>query len=332
MNEGSPQENQEYPQEKNIGLGRPDMVKEYNELNDKWNELDGFDRDLALQERGSPENIEIYKRKNELYSNVTDIDRYRKLAKPAEGESKHIITDTSTLEKIKQEKEKVTKEINNIQGEIEQDGRQLNYLRGKLGMSPSEDIPSLANKRKRLGDLLVIQSDLEGQLKFVSQKTETEQQEKSERKNIESSNINENLENISSSLKSLSSLLEERQHNGYHTIFSDEEGFRVVARKISDSSDIEDIKTNLTRMGAIVEDFADHRRDGINDNAESLYRLSSKLGQLSASLLELPSKLQSEEQRKEFAQTSQSVEEKISVAAGRISNKARALEEYENLR
>ena len=164
MKEQMPQLNQE----PNIFLDRPNMVKEHNELHAQWEGLDSFDRNLALQGRGDQKNIDIYKKKKELYSKATDIDKYKELAISKENMEKPEVGDTSDPEKLKQEKEKVEAEVEKIQKDIEATTRKLNELRATLGMEPSEDIPSLMDKKAKLEDLKYIQDDLDAKLKEIT--------------------------------------------------------------------------------------------------------------------------------------------------------------------
>ena len=133
---------------------------------------------------------------------------------------------------------------------------------------------------------------------------------------------------MSSSLKKISSLFNERQSLGYNAIFDDEDGFSIIANKLVDGSNGEEIKNNLTKLGNIVEDFADNRGRGIRDDTENLYIMISALKQLSASILDLPRKLQNEEERKKMAQTTVLVSEKVDGAISRIAQKANAIEEF----
>lgn len=310
MNETFPQPNQE----KNIALERPSMVKEHNELVKEWEALDSFDQNLVLQERGSPRNIEIYNRKNELYSNVTNIDKYREIAKSKESINTFEIGDISDNEKMIKEKEKIDSEIKKMVEDIESTAIKINSLRHKLGMPPSKDIPSLIDKKENLGNLLVIQKDLENKLNFEIKKQEVIKSENIDQNVLEQKFIKDDLEGLSFALRGI-------VNN------QDSFGFGIIASGLNDYSDIDDLKSKLSKIVTSVENFT---KNGLRDDLNALLQDASKLGQIEASLRNLTSKINNEEERKSFGQFISGVADKISENVAFIKFKASKMQEYLN--
>ena len=326
-----PQQNQE----KNLALERQEAVKRQNELQKEYDVIP--EEDKEYKDRGDADKYG-YRFADNFSANLQEgkkvddkietIDEYRELATSKENLNLPEINNNFDIERIKIEKEKIDHVIEETKKDIESITNKLNELRSKLGMPPSDDIPSLIDKKENLGNLLVIQKDLENKLSFEKQKDESQKEENFENTKIENKNIAEGIEEMSSSLKKISSLFNERQSLGYNAIFDDEDGFSIIANKLVDGSNGEEIKNNLTKLGNIVEDFADNRGRGIRDDTENLYIMISALKQLSASILDLPRKLQNEEERKKMAQTTVLVSEKVDGAISRIAQKANAIEEF----
>ena len=314
-------------QEKNLSLDRPEMVKEHNDLHAQWEKLDSHDRDLVMQGRGTQENTDMYNRKNELYEKVTNADKYKEMAKSSENMSEYKVGDVSDTEKIKIEKEKVDKEVTAMKLDIESTTQKLNFLRAKLDMPPTDEIPSLMDKKTKLEKLIAIQNNLESQLKFTEQKIESEKQVSVENKSLENNFLKNNLEETTSSLKKIAGMIDERMSQNYQGIFIDSSSFRSVASRIEDFSNMDDLKDALQKLGNLSTDF---QRPSLNDNPDSMRELASKFKQLEASLRELPSKIQNEEERKEFGNLVYSTANKVDEAIGFIIRKAGQLEEARN--
>jgi len=315
MNESFSQPNQE----KNLALERQEAVKLHNEILKKQESLPDTEKQEATDKVAEM---------STLREKVGNIDKYKDLAKPFNDQYYYRVGDISSVGKLNKEKERIDTEVEKVKSVIEETANKLNELREKLGMEPTTDIPSLDIKKERLPYLLKIQSDLENKLNFETKKQKSLKEETTENSKREGRNVTEGLEDISSNIKKIASMLDERQSSGYNSIFNDEDGFRSVASKIDGSSNKEEIKNNLTRLGSIVDDFADNRGRGVNDDTENLYSMVGKLRYLASALQELPQKLQNEEERKELAQIAGSVAEKVDTAASRITRKAQAIEEF----
>lgn len=317
-------------QEKNIVFDRSNMVKEHNDLETQWDKLDSFDRDLARQGKGDPKNIDIYRRKDKLYETVTDIDRYRELAKSKENMNVIKTGDISDIEKIKQEKERVDSAIEEVKEEIELVVSKLSELRAKLDMPPSDDIPSLIDKKEKLSSLLLIQKKLEGKLKFETKKQGAQKEENLEDTKREKGNLDANIQVVGSTIRSLSILLEKRQSHGYGKIFEDQESFRALAAQSPNISDFEETKKYFLNIQKITENLNDKR--SVDDNTESLYNVLSLFKRLSMNIKEFTSKIQDEDKRKEMGKIISSIADSIDKASFSVSRKAQALEAYKSVR
>lgn len=323
-------ENTQPNQERNLALERHEAVTLHNEILKEEENFSDEDKkwDIAKGTNSNPKYGENISKRVDLRKTVENIDKYRELAISKENLTLPEIGDISDVEKIKKEKEKIDKEVEKITRDIEKTQSDLNDLRKKLNLPQTNDIPSLSDKKQKLENLLVIKNDLDSKLDFEIKKGESQKNESSENEKIEGKNMNMGLEDISSDIKKIASILDERQSRGYNSIFSDEDGFRSVAGRIGDSVNKEEIKSNLARLGSIVEDFADNRGRGVNDDTENLYGMVNKLRQLVSSLQELPHKIQNEDERKELSQITNAVAEKVDTAASRITRKAQAIEEF----
>jgi hypothetical protein len=311
MNETAPQPNQDI----NLSLERQEAVQLHNEILQEQENLSDPEKDQVIDKKSE---LSVLREK------VGVIDKYKTLAKPFNDQYYYRVGDISSIEKLNNEKLRIDTEIEKVKKWIKDDTDTLNELRNKLGMEPSNDIPSLDIKKERLPYLLRIQDDLENALKLEIKK----QEEELENSKREGRNTSMEIEDITFTIKKIASLLEERQSNGYNQIFSDEEALRTIAIKIGDSTNQEETRNNLVQLGNIVEDFFDNRGRGVNDDTESLYSMSNKLKQLASSLMELPQKLHSEEERKELSQITNSVAEKVGNAVSKIIRRAHAIEEF----
>lgn len=326
MKENAPQLNQG----RNLALERQEAVKLHNEI---LKEQEGFsDEDKKWNvDKGTNNNPKYTENASKmigLRKNVETIDKYRNLAISKENLTSLEIGDISDIEKINQEKEKVNKEVEKITREIEYTKSELNELRKKLNLPESDDIPSLSDKKHKLENLLTIKNELENKLNFEIKKQESQKKENSENSKRESGNLNTGIEDIASDIKKVALMLKERQSSGYNSIFNNEDGFYSIASKIGESSNKEEIKNNLIGLGIIIEDFADNRGRGVNDNTENLYSMVGKLKQLTSSLQQLPQKLQNEEERKELSQLVNIIAEKVDTTASKITRKAQAIEQF----
>ncbi|MBP9763592.1 MAG: hypothetical protein KBD10_02515 [Candidatus Pacebacteria bacterium] len=325
MNESFSQSNQE----RNLALERQEAVKKHNDLLKEYESMPDEDKNWN-QNTSTTNNPETGKKNSEmleLRKNVGNIDKYRELATSKENLTSPEIGDISDVEKMKQEKEKVDKEVEKITRDIERTKSELNELRKKLNLPETDDIPSLSDKKQKLENLLVIKNDLDGQLDFEIKKQEAVKNENTENQKMEQHFLKNSLEEVSSSLKRVSGIIDERQSQGFQDIFSNPAAFRYIASGLEDFSDNEELKTKLSKLGNIVEDFA---RPSLNDHPDSMRELASKLSQLEASLRELPSKIKNEEERQEFGGLVYSVASKVDEAVSFIRRKAGQLEEARN--
>lgn len=317
MNE---QFSQPIDQEKNISFERPDMVKEYNDLYKQWEGLNDFDKNSVLQGRGDQKNIDMYNRKNELYDTVTNIDKYKELAKPQETQE-HIVGDISNSEKLQAEKQKVDMEIQSIKGSIDGTTRKLNYLRQKLGMQETDMIPSLMVKKEKLSSLVAIQNDLENKLNFENKKSEAIQQEGAQNSKIEKGSIGDVMNSISHDLKNISRILDSR-------VSKKESGVLNVALQAPENPDLETVKEYLSKINIKVNEMDDGW--STDDNPENMRQLSRALSKLKDNVQEISSKIKDEEQRKDFLSKTDNVVDNINKASSFFIRKAQGLEAYKN--
>ncbi len=330
-----PQQNQE----KNLALERQEAVKRQNELQKEYDVIP--EEDKEYKDRGDVDKYG-YRFADNFSANLQEsgkvddkietIDEYRKLATSKENLNLPEISSISDTEKIKIEKEKIESEIKKTKKDIEVTTNKLNELRSKLGMPPSEDIPSLVDKKENLGNLLVIQKDLENKLNFESKKAGVQKEENFENKQRESKNFNENIESISYGIGNFSKSLEERQSNGYNQIYQNQEVFRTLASNTPDISNFEEIKNYFTSIknATGIENVMDMNER--EDNPENMYNASRLLKQLSLNIQEFASKIQDENQKKEISGTVSSIIENLDRASSFVSRKAQALEMMKNVK
>lgn len=325
MNENKPQINQE----RNLALERQEAVTLHNEI---LKEQEGFSEEdkkwnIDKGTNNNPKYTENASKMQELRKNVESIDKYRELAKSKENFNSIEIGDVSDIENLQQEKEKISNEYENTVRDIEQTKSELNDLRKKLDLPETDDIPSISDKKLKIEKLLSIKSDLEGQLDFETRKQEDIKNENTESQKIEKHFLKNSLEEVSTNLRRVSNMINERQSNGFQDIFSDPDAFRYIASGLEDFSDNEELKTKLSKLGNIVEDFA---RPSLNDHPDSMRELAQKLSQLENSLRELPSKIRNEDERQEFGRLISSVASKVDDAVSFIRRKAGQLEDAGN--
>ncbi len=328
MNENSPHENQE----RNLALERQEAVALYNDLLKEQETFSEEDKSFDIKKGGfsSSEFEENLSKTAVLRKKVETIDEYRTLATSKEDLAQVEIGDSSDIEKIKQEKEKIDTEIKKYTRDIDRTKSELNDLRKKLDLPETDDIPALSDKKEQISCLMAIKEELETKLHFALQKEALEKTKENTALKRENKNLAESFETFSSGIQKVASLLEKRKSNGYNPIFKDEEAMRAIAQKIGISQNAEEMKADLSKFASIVEEFADNRNRGANDNPESLYDMVSALRQLSPVLEELTKSTHNEEE-KGIAQVAASVVEKINAASSAISQKAETLQRFVNL-
>ncbi|MFA6515002.1 MAG: hypothetical protein WCT42_01920 [Candidatus Paceibacterota bacterium] len=184
MNETFSQPNQE----RNLSLERQEAIKRQDELQKEYDTIP--DQDKEYKDRGDTDKYG-YRFADNFSANLLEskkvddkietIDEYKKFATSKENLTSPKIGDISDFEKMKTEKEKIDGEIEKTKNDIVSTTNKLNELRLKLGMPSSEDIPSLLDKKENLGNLLLIQKDLENKLNFEIKKQEVNKSENTEK-------------------------------------------------------------------------------------------------------------------------------------------------------
>ena len=314
MNETFPEPNQE----RNLSLERQESVKKHNDLLKEYENMSDEDKNWN-QETNTTNDPEAGKKNTEMFDlrkKVGNIDEYKKFAISKENLASPIIGDISDTEKIKTEKVKINNEIEKVKKDIDNTTNKLNELRSKLGMPPSEDIPSLHDKKENLGNLLLIQKDLENKLNFEIKKQEASKSEGLEQNNLEQRFLKNSLNELSSSLRRMVSN-------------QDSFSFNIIASGLEDLSDIDDLKSKLSKIVISAEDFA---KNGLKDNLDDLHQNASRLSQIEAKLRDLPSIIKDEGKRKEFGQFVSGVAGKVAEVVAFIKLKASRLQDYHNVR
>lgn len=298
MNETSPQPHQD----KNLSLERQEAVKLHNEILGGQENLSETEKIIKTNE------ISVLREK------VGNIDKYKGLAKPFNDPYYYKVGDVSSVEKLNNEKLKINTEIEKVKSGIEDTVNQLNELRKKLGMESSSDIPSLDIKKERLPYLLNIQSDLENKLSFATKKQEAIKSENIGQNNLEQKFLKNDLEGLSFALRGM-------VNN------QDSFNFGIIASNLENFSDMDDLKSKLSKIVTSVENFT---KNGLRNDLDSLRQDASKLSQIEASLRNLPSKIKNEEERKIFGQFISNEAGKISDNVAFIKLKASEMQEYLN--
>lgn len=283
--------------------------------------------------KGDSEELKEYKqireKVNDDLEKILNISEYKNLVSPKFMDEFNPVLIPNEISEIKKVKSENEKEIEKIKKDIEITTNKLNELRIKLDMPPSDDIPSLIDKKEKLSSLFLIQKKLEDKLKFETKKQGAQKEEKLEDTKREKGNLDANMQVIGSDIKSLSVLLEGRQSHGYGKIFEDQESFRVLATQSPDVSNFEEFKKYFLNIQKTTEDLSDER--SVNDNSESLYNLSSLLRKLSMNIKQFTSGIQEEDKRKEMSKIISSAADSIDKASFVVSRKAQALEAYKNI-
>jgi chromosome segregation ATPase len=323
------QENLQPNKELNLALERAEAVKSYNTLNPEWNSMPEkekgyYDNDKRGYVEPTERAQQIQKEQKGYKTNVENIDKYKELAKPGpESVEEKFNTGTGDPEALKQEKEKVEQEIASIAKAIESTSLKLNELREKLGMPPSEDIPSLMVKKEKLESLRKIQKDLESKLDFVNKKTEAVEQENVENSNIEKSGNQELMSGIEGDLKKISALLDSR-------VTRKETGVSALAMRAYERSDLEGIKHYISLVNHKVNEMQDGW--STDDKPETMQNLSRALSELNENIKSIVSKIKDEEKRKKFSQAVSVVTSNIESTQHFFTRRAEALKQYQNLR
>lgn len=305
-------------QEKNLALERQEAVKLHNDLFAENSNLTDEEKEWDVKKNTSvnPRYSENSQKMMELRKNVESIDKYREIAKSSEGTVNYEVGDTSSLENINNEKQKIDTEVNKIKNNIEKTSQELNSLREKLGMPPTDEIPSLMDKKVELEKLIAIQNDLESKLNFENKKKGAIDNENKNESNIEQKSFKDNLENLSLNLRGMA-----REQDSFD--------FKIIASSLEDFSDIDDLKSKLSKILISVENFAEN---GLKDNLDDLRENAIKLSQIETSLRDLPSKIKDEEERKEFGAFVSNIANNVGEIASFVKLKASRLQDYLNVK
>ncbi|MFA6515001.1 MAG: hypothetical protein WCT42_01915 [Candidatus Paceibacterota bacterium] len=105
--------------------------------------------------------------------------------------------------------------------------------------------------------------------------------------------------------------------------------FGIIANDLNDYSDMDDLKSKLSKIVNSVENFT---KNGLGDDLEVLLQDASKLSQIETSLRNLTSKIKNEEERRNFGQFVSGVADKISENVAFIKFKASKMQEYLNVK
>lgn len=137
--------------EPNLALDRQEAVKQHNDLLKDYENLPEDDKKYVEREGKMSMTLEAESKFNEMSTlrrQVENIDAYRKMAVPGEGKE-YEAGDISNIEKLQAEKTRTDEAVEKVKKDIQNATEDLNKLRAKLGMAPSDDIPALSQKKKK---------------------------------------------------------------------------------------------------------------------------------------------------------------------------------------
>ncbi len=280
-----------------------------------------LERDETFDARAKETDSE---KKSELMKHINTIGEYKDLAKPRpELQESKFNSNTADPEVLKQEKEKVEQEIATITKAIESTSIKLNELREKLGMPPSEDIPSLMVKREKLESLREVQKDLEAKLEFVNKKQEAEKEEGNNEKKIEGKSLTEESLLISLGLRKISALINSSRSK------QDTE-FSVLALKSPEKPTTEELKEYILKLETKINELGpDWSTD---ENPQLLMDLGKAFSELSMNLKNSISKIKDEEERTDFSKSIAHIVDKAEKEAVFFVNKGQALAQYQGVK
>ncbi|MBP9821595.1 MAG: hypothetical protein KBC98_01785 [Candidatus Pacebacteria bacterium] len=322
----------EVPQERNLALERQEAVKLHNALLKERENFSEKDKQWNNEERdfNNPRYGENESNMNKLRRDVNTIDNYKKIAIPEKEIPFPKVGDISNVEKIKEEKQKIDIQIEKTKKDIVSTTNTLNDLRKTLGMPPSEDIPSLIQKKEGLQNLLVIKDELENKLSFEQKKAELQREVNNEDKKREGMTLHNSLEVLNSDIGKLGNLLEDRKKMGYSQILQDEESFTGIASQYPDVTNFEEMKNYFSDIESVIKNTTDKWQ--LNDNPESLYSVSRLSKQLASSIREYTSHIQNEEERGEVLKSASTAAERLDNLSSLVATKAQAIADYQNVR
>ncbi len=250
-----------------------------------------------------------------------NIDQYRELATSKENMDKPNIENSEEPEKLKQEKEKVDAEIDKVQREIEENTRKLNELRAQLGMEPSEDIPSLMDKKAKLEDLKFVQDDLEAKLKDKEKQINIKENSDAEDSKLEMHHLKGSLEEVTSRLRQLMGELREREGRGLNQVFDNENLIGSAMQNLESVNDIKNLPEYLNKLSAGFN--INYRGKGrFSENTDSLRKMAQQLNGVYSAIEVIPSKIQNEQEKGEVASLVNKVKNSIDEARSMLRNKA----------
>lgn len=331
MNLENTQPNQEFPQERNISLERQEIIKRHNEILAEFDALSDDEKKKEGVWFKNPEAQRMADEMDDLRKEADAIKEYRELAKPKSDSLENKKNDTEiSPEDLPKEQEMSQKEVKSLEYSISTETEKLNKLREVLGMPPTEDIPSLVDKREKLSKALEIQEELRNRVNIENKKEIAKNEESNQSLKREGRNLNDGLEVIGNDMGNFSKILEDRQSQGFSQIFQNSEVFRTLASQTPDTSNSEDIKNYFSSMKTAIDGL--QGKWSLNDKPESLDDSAKALRQLSNNIQEFTSKIQNGEQRKEIALLASSLIGSVDRASSVLTNKARDFDSYLNTR
>lgn len=314
-----------YPSERNLAYDRKVAVDSHNELQKHYDALPEEDKKWRVRDGQmsmSDEAMRLSGETNSLYTQVQNIDSYREKAKPLETLSE--ISVDQNPEKLREEKIRIDKQVDQTKRSIHDTTNRLNELRAKLNLPPTEDIPSLIQAKEKLGKLLKVQENVTSQVLFEDKKDSNTKMEETENLNHENKTIANGFENAASDLRRIAHKFEERSSQRFTPLFQDEERLGMIANKLT-SVEQDESQQVLQQLINILSTPASNISNSVSDSTESLFDLSSTLRMLSTNIAEIPSKIQDDEKRIKLSRITDEAKDVIDRAAAYVNNKAHAL-------
>jgi hypothetical protein len=326
---------------KKLVYQRAIYIGEYNELNEKWNELRDHERDLAIQGKGKDDNIELLEKKKELYIKIKNLALGLESPKPKEikkikkevSAPREIIqvkrdVSTGTVPEIKvPHRENTEKAIKpHQQPTVKKIGRDTDVLVEKISFSPFRKTkkpvvtaPKPISKEINQDTRPIIEEISFSPLqKFKKEEISSALHEREEKRGPD-----QNMEGISSSFQRVVALLDERRSKGFDSIFINEETYKALIPEVDAANSKNEIKEILSLIGINMEKLAVHKR--VSDNPNSLEELARVMHTFLLSVKDVTTKIQDEDDKKELAYVLFPITNKIQRAHMAINKKAKGL-------
>ncbi len=327
--------NEQFSQERNLSLERQELNKKIDTNFDRQKELQK-DADIIEKDgkkfyrfKSGSEQHEEYKNivedNKKTLETVVNISEYKNLASPIFEDKIIPVKELNTRAELEQAQIENKQEIQKVQESIENTKSKLNELRGKLGMPPSEDIPSLLDKKAKLESLMIIHNDLELKIKDQEARNDSNLSENKEEANLEKYNIKSSIEEISNSLSSIRSELNDRDGAGLNQVFENDDAIRRALSDFNSFNDISELPEFLNRLSSSLN--IEYRGRGrFSENSDSLRDLAHKLGQLHSVVEVIPLKIRSNEVRNKIGDIVGRLKNSIDEARMQILAKASQIE------